>query len=671
MSDVSPVFAPVVRPRPLLATGDPRAMQVDQATPGGAKAEPGESKALPRRGKPASYTRFVLPLPYWLERRHLPDPPEHWWEEATHEDWLHSPARGEAHPPQDVLARVFEASLDRERADYFTRETSDVLFRRARWMTLRGEKLTDRFLLRVADASGKAERAVAVRLRPPALVCFEFPSTPRDDGEREVGALQHAMLVVEVWWDPPEEPERAPRLDDALVLNELFRYFLRPYERHSRAPSDEPDGPEPDGPDAHQNYGRVLRELPVDWRPAKPGQPNPTVGAALEGGEDPRLSAYLARWEWMIECPLRLPPEGHPDRIATWWRLVPADWIGWARRRARGEDHAAPGRRGPEDCGWLLYADNRAFVWTCVVTDHPGLGRRIRELAEITRPMDPTHGYWLRLVNMDPLVADPTTCTAYEARWADERTYRRWAHFGALQGFNYHGGAMLTGPCDEPPTWRHFGGMYFDQALLLLYVRVALFRFSHELSQLSAEARRKADDRDSQEAVEALTEGFERLRFEFAMFTNLYQFPLLSNQQQGLELYTLCRRQMDLGDLFDEVRSEIETTHQFLSQCSDRRGNESMMRLTWVASAGLVLALAIGLLGSDVFMKSALGLGDAKERTSPGALIGYLVTPFLLFLVLMVIVWQSSTHLDLWMHRLRRELRKRPPLVRQRKDDHG
>ena len=121
---------------------------------------------------------------------------------------------------------------------------------------------------------------------------------------------------------------------------------------------------------------------------------------------------------------------------------------------------------------------------------------------------------------------------------------------------------MLAAQMEEPPLWRHFGGMYFDQALLLLYVRISLFRFSLKLngiSEASLDSRQEVDSR------EQWTMKFQALRWHFALFANLYQFPLLSNQQQGLEMYTLARKHMDIDAFFDEIQKEIEGRHEYLA----------------------------------------------------------------------------------------------------------
>lgn len=396
-----------------LMTGDPRRMHKEAAP---------FDKQNQRRGEPATFSRFVLPLPYRLTRLD-PQPtaaPAHYFEEAWTTDWLHSAiCEPRTHPGPEDFGALFEASLDRERRDYFTRETSDVMFRRARWLVLRGLGQPP-FRLPVQRDGRSVE--VTVRLRPPALVLFECPKTPQNCGD--VGLLPHAMLVVEAWWEQGTG-DTAPRLEDLLVFNELFRYFQRPFERHARLPDD-------DGNPFH-NYRRELADLPVDWRETKV-----KLGAVI-AGEDLRLSCYLRRWEWMLECPIMLPTpsaaDAGPQADRQWWSLVPPTWVEAARRWVGGPadaslkstrdygapDTASPSRSPSPTHGWLLYADNRAYVWTCAVLQGDSeLLPRVRDLGgDMERPVGVDLGHWLRLVNMDPLGPNPETCSAFEARFAN------------------------------------------------------------------------------------------------------------------------------------------------------------------------------------------------------------------------------------------------------------
>lgn len=608
-----------------------------------ASADPASSAAGQKiecgdpRQKPASFSRFVLPLPYCLTEPST-SAPDHWFDDAGPGDWLHRPGRRTGGPPAqpkaqsspksgipsesrttggppaqpeaqgdglDAASLAEVASLDQQRFDYFTRETSEVLYRRARWLILKAKDkdkpLADWFRLSVLH--GESEQELTVRMSPPALVLFECPQTPNEAAR--VGLLPQGMLVIDLWWESAGKPD-APQLNDLLVLNELFRYFFCPFERHARYPEE--------GGNQSHNYRRALADLPIDWRTperrlrdVKPAEKDSAQGAEPQGTEL-RLGTYLKRWDWILECPIRFSARA-PGEKDQYWRLMPQQWIDNARLWACGCEPVSDGSRSdphqtPEGAaphGWLQYADHRAFVWTCAVLADPQapLLALVKELGkDLDRKLGPDLGHWLRLVNMDPLGPDPAQCTPYEAAWADKRTYRRWAHYGALQGFNYHGGAMLTGVCVEPPTWRHFGAMYFDVAILLLYVRATLFRFGYQMSQLSAEARHRDDD---QEAMNRLEEEFESVRLDFALFTNLYQFPLLSNQQQGIELYALCREQMDVDALFREVESEVKATHEFLALRTQHKIARLGGRLTVVATVGLFASLLLMAFGVSDF----------------------------------------------------------------------
>lgn len=651
-------------------------------------------------GVPASFTRFVLPVPYELVRREAPDAARHWFDEATAEDWLHTPLAasspatlsnplpthaalrdnpgGRAADDLDRDRRAwFERHLDQDRRDYFTRETEVVLYTRARWLVLRGAPLVNQFdLHRTVD--GRLRR-VRVHLQPPALVLFECPDARGAAGRQ--GILSQAMIVVETHLGVGDADSAEPDLDDLLVLNELFRYFLRPFERHARPPED--------GGKSDHNYRRELAGAPVDWRevecwPDGSRRPARPLGSVANDAPCPQLALYLDRWEWMLHCPLRL-TLGPPGSGETWWDLMPASWIERARQRARGAPAPTepPCSTSPQD-GWLLYADNRAFVWTCAVVKPPAsppspacppglppagtttetvfppaeppLLNRVRALGEAAgAELGTSLGYWVRLLNMDPPARSPGeshTCSTFEAAWADERTYRRWAHSGAVQGFNYHGGAMLTGPCSEPPTWRHFGSLYFDQALLLFYLRVTLFRASHELHRLSTRLRRERD-RKRPAMQNQLAEEFERLRLDFALFTNFYQFPLLSNQQQGIEMYTLCRAHMDVDDLFREVADEVHSTHDFLGLRAQNQMGELGMILTVVATTGLILTLVLAVLGDETYLMEPILRALNLDIEQPGILPLLIISGFAcLFSILATLysVVHSNRILRLFQH---------------------
>ena len=316
------------------------------------------------------------------------------------------------------------------RKNYLTVETASVLFHRAKWFTL---TLPDEVQIPVVCINRSA-RSIPVQLGTPQLVLFEWPQTmkPQSNAGGE-DLLQTGFLIVEAYFPNQDDP---PNVDDLLDFNEKFRHWQRPYEGHE------------------ENYRMLLADFPVDLRTQ-----NTTIR------DSPVSEAYFERWTALLDIPVE---DGQGRR----WRLFPQAWAQQAQQWAEGE-------RDAWQSGWIVNADHRTFVWTCAIVEGGG-GALQEHFSE--QPWSPIKasefGHWIKLLNVDTAQENSHDSTSFEQRWAQERTYHRWEEDGTFYGFTYHSGAMLGPPLQEPdgpPLWQHFGQMYFDQTLLLLYLRIGSF----------------------------------------------------------------------------------------------------------------------------------------------------------------------------------------------------
>lgn len=482
--------------------------------------------------EPASYTRFVLPFAY---------KPEACSEQAP--SYVYKPSK-----PVSVERQNY-------RQNYLTVETAAALFHRAKWLELKGTEPMRDFKI------SRGGRNITVRLGTPRLVLFECPTDPRTVGEDDQGdPLCIGFLIVEVSF--PKQDTTTPDLDDLLEFNEKFRHWQQPYAGYE------------------ERYKSFLAECPLYLH-----HPSRVV---RDG--DPSALYFFDRWASLLELPIE-------DEKGDTWRLFPKAWGQKARAWVRGD-------RDVWDSGWIVYTDPRAFVWTCAIVKHGGkkLAERFCPPAFDAQPRleASAFGHWIKLLNVDSpgtSPADTHRSTGFERDWARERTYHRWEENGTFYGFNSHCGAMLRPPLQEPygpPLWQHFGEMYFDQTLLLLYLRVGSFRYSRRLSRISTQARK------AREGDEAWQRTFRELRWSFALFTNLYEFPLLSHQQQGVEMYELARKYLDVEELFREIQEEIRSSHEYLEVLMGQKQTEITTLLTVVATMGLAIGLAIGFLGMNI-----------------------------------------------------------------------
>lgn len=435
-------------------------------------------------GTPASFSRFLLPFSYKLQRKY----------------------NGKK---ELQFETVSIQNFDIARIRYFTSETAKVLYKRATWARIPKEAWENN-----RDRCGpftfmarKSNRCSQIKIAQPWIVLFE--GQKQDAGAHEL--LQHGFLILEAQLD---SSYNCPSLNDLLEFNDLFRFVDNPYPEHVDC------------------FFEALADFPADFCSCKKiNDCDPTS----------YFSLYKNRWLSLLKLPL------HKDEKP--YSLVTNQSLEFEKRN----DHSCHLSCEKNKC--LMYADNRAFVWTCAMLEKGANSLQEKYKQKVSEPWK--FGHWLRLLNVDPPLDTPDITHAeikeFEKEWLKERTYQRWAEKGTFYGYCYHSGAMLGPPAEAPPLWYHFGQMYFDQILLLFYLRITLFAFSRDLTQIN-------DDDNPR----LLAKEFKKLRRSFAKFTNLYQFPLISNQQQGVEMYEIARKNMDIDNLFRDVRNEVTSTHEYL-----------------------------------------------------------------------------------------------------------
>jgi hypothetical protein len=490
---------------------------------------------------PHSATRFVLPFKLALAQRAGEevrplagdDAPKVSYRKATASDWIWANQQA--------------------REGYLTLETITVLFERASWWVMDCNAVPGKMI--APDG-----HELNFLMRPPAVVLFE---DPKDDDQSDKELLQRGFIIVEVAFKGDVEEVKSEkktimtlRLDELLLFNELFRYWREPFKGHKTS-----DG---------------------------------EMSKSHSEKHEKQLRGFVEPFQKMTQCSVR---GFYEERWLSLLKVPLGDGRGLL------VENTADAKAVFGD-----YADDRAFVWTRALVPETDMKEIIPHVWETTlsgkkewKPtIDPKtgfremFGYWLKLVNTDqPDMEWKNSLSAFERKWAHKRTYRRWEHCNCYYGFHTFSAAMLSKPNDELPTWQHWFQMYFDQVLLLLYVRVTIFRFSNQLTTISKGMLTGDPSKKSDRFIVQWRRDFRELRRAFTCFENLYQFPLLSNQQQGVEMYELARKSMDIDELYEEVSKEVMGSDELLEAQVEEQRSEYAYILNYIAVAGLGLSVAL------------------------------------------------------------------------------
>ena len=493
----------------------------------------------------ATFSRFVLPFAYNIDKSSAP---------AERQKLFYEPK------PLDNLSFI-------KRRKYFSRETALTLYERSLWLDM-SDTWQDTPWGREEVRVTLRGRQFRIGMLPPRIVLFEAATGQAENRlallrREKPQALHTGFLLVDLYFPWQEED---PELDDLLVLNESFRYFGIPFDKHAEL--------------FKKNFG----EIPVGYT---------GKDASTQVKELGKLERYFERWANLLEIPVR---EGD-----DWYRLFPESWAVNARKLSY--NHKNPDR----DNNWHIYAENRCYVWTAALLEKGGETLQQALEPDKTSLKAKEYGHWVRLLNVDnPDFTSPdkthSSVSGFDRNWADERTYKRWQHGGTWYGFCYHSGALL-GSAKYPNIFTPYSSYYFDTSLLLFYLRMTLFAFSRELTKLFQQEQ--PEDNDWMESL-------REMRRQFAKFTILYQFPLLSNQQQSIEMFALNRKHFDIDDFFKEIQQEIDNTHDFLELVeANKLGTAANKLATWG------LPLAAGGMVAGIFGMNDFHLVSCRENCTP------------------------------------------------------
>lgn len=247
------------------------------------------------------------------------------------------------------------------------------------------------------------------------------------------------------------------------------------------------------------------------------------------------------------------------------------------------------------DCRWLL--DDRMYVVSLLCDEEKAnmFGKLSYEKESIVRQMK-EYEDWYQYVFIDnggPTCVEPNMF----ARLLSEATYTRWNPYGTLFGISRYSFAILSTHfgCFTLNLLRQTKTLYYRMASLALVQRVLALYFSREITWISKDIDEKKI------LTRKLRQRVDELNRDYLRFVNNIYFREVTPQDQGIELYDLMQKQMNIPRDENGLSGEIEQLHNYIEMKNEDRRNADMERLTWIATLFLPSTLIVGIFGMNSF----------------------------------------------------------------------
>ena len=188
-------------------------------------------------------------------------------------------------------------------------------------------------------------------------------------------------------------------------------------------------------------------------------------------------------------------------------------------------------------------------------------------------------------------------------------TYDRWNKWGILWGITrYSLVALFT---ESVPTFLldHVSLQYKDLSLMWLINRAVLLKFAAESSDLAKLIKTDNGNRNQRKYVKKITE----LRKNYITFVNDVWFTEVTPQEQGIEMYQMGMKQMELEKQKNDLRKDIEELFDYVEAENEKSETRSMNRLYYLGALFLPATLMAGLLGMNIsyFLNPAISNNKA------------------------------------------------------------
>lgn len=195
---------------------------------------------------------------------------------------------------------------------------------------------------------------------------------------------------------------------------------------------------------------------------------------------------------------------------------------------------------------------------------------------------------WYEFVFVDDLGGMSCQNEDMQKEIIKKATYERWQKWSSLYGISRYSMVYLTNNGCPSYLLNYFETEYARMAELILVQKASVLRFSAEVTNLS-----------NMEVNRNFSKKVSSLYKEYIRFVNQIHFREISAQDQGIEMYQKLYQTMNLEKHVEKLDDEIEELYNYVSLGEDRKTNNTMSLLTWIATIAVPMTVMAGIFGMN------------------------------------------------------------------------
>ena len=137
---------------------------------------------------------------------------------------------------------------------------------------------------------------------------------------------------------------------------------------------------------------------------------------------------------------------------------------------------------------------------------------------------------------------------------------------------------------------------------LILVQKASILRFSAEVTNISNLENRKE-----------LSLKLGSLYKEYIRFVNQIHFREVSAQDQGIEMYEKLYKLIKINEHVEKLDKEIEELYNYVTLREDRRANNTVSLLTWIATIFVPITVVASIFGMSNTALNLNGCGNLPQ----------------------------------------------------------